>query len=69
MTMTMAIGQYSISQIGFDHLRIVLNLLWQAERDRFAVIDNLDSLANAHHHFHVVFDQQNRQIQSDRGSA
>src|SRR4026208_72457 len=50
-----------VTKIGLYNLRIVLNLLWQAEGDRFTVINYLYSLANAHHHFHVVLDQQDRQ--------
>src|SRR6185369_1942678 len=53
-----------ISQVRLNYLRIVLDLFWQAERDTFAVIDNLNALADAHHHFHIVLDKQNRQSEA-----
>jgi len=46
-----------LSEIRLDHLRITLHLFRRSHRDRFAVIENGDSLANAHHQLHVVLDQ------------
>src|SRR6267378_5019055 len=53
-----------IPEIRFDHLRIVLDLLREAECNRLSVIDNLNPFADAHHNLHVVFDEQNRQTKT-----
>ena len=47
-------------KIRFNHLRIVLDLFGQSQRDRLSIVYNLNSFADAHHDLHVVFDQQDR---------
>src|SRR6188508_1373750 len=50
-------------QIGFDDPRILLDLRWRADGDRLAVVDHLNRFADAHHHFHVVLDQQDGELE------
>src|SRR5437870_4983923 len=50
----------SPSQIRLDHLRVLSDLIGRADGDHFAVIQDRDPLADAHHHAHVVLDQQDR---------
>src|SRR5215213_3338413 len=59
----LAIGnwKYLVSEIRLDYLRIILDVLWQAQGDRFAIVHDLDPLAHTHHDFHVVLDEQDRQ--------
>src|SRR5512143_4005333 len=49
------------AEVRFDYLRVLLDLLRGACRDRLAVVDDLDPLADAHHDLHVVLDEQDRE--------
>ena len=47
------------AEIGLDHVRIVLNLLWLSFGDLSSKIQNDDSVGSIHDQLHVVFDQEN----------
>src|SRR4051794_649360 len=52
------------SQIRLDHRRITLNLLRRSHRNRLAVIEHGDALANAHDQLHVVLDEQDADLKA-----
>src|SRR5664279_2915526 len=45
------------AEIGFDHVRVVSDLVRRAVADLLAVIEHHHPVADVHHHAHVVFDQ------------
>ena len=47
-----------LTQIGLDHLGVVLHVFWQPFGDLFAVVEHRHAIADAHDHFHVVLDQE-----------
>ena len=50
-------------------LRIALDLGGRADRDRRAVVEHVDALADAHDDLHVVLDEQDRHAEAGRGST
>src|SRR5262245_48466836 len=53
-----------VAEIGLNNLRIIPDLFWKAASDCLSIINNLDPFADSHYHFHIVFDQKNRQAKS-----
>ncbi len=52
------------SQISFNDMLIALNLFSGSTRDHFTEIHHRDLFANTHHNAHLMFDQQNRQVET-----
>ena len=48
------------SEVGLDHRRIGANLLGRPFGDDAAEVQDVESLGEGHHEFHVVLDQQDR---------
>src|SRR5581483_7540983 len=50
-------------EIGLDHLWIVPNFLWRSFRDLKTIIEHINTLANAHDQRHIVFDEEDRNLE------
>src|SRR5262249_28368106 len=61
-TSTLFLFSRPFTQIGFNHLWIAPYLFRSSLTDPYTVIKDVDSLANAHHNTHVVFNEQHRDI-------
>ncbi len=49
------------AQVRLDHARILLHLFRRALGDLLAVVEHGHALGDAHHHLHVVLDEEHRQ--------
>ena len=61
-----------LPEIGADHDRISLDLVGRSLGDRAPEVLHIDPLAEIHHHFHAVFDQDDGEVElgdepADRG--
>src|SRR5512132_2292611 len=50
-------------QVGLDHVRICLHLAGRSLRDLAAEVEHVYAVADRHHQLHVVFDEQDRQVE------
>src|SRR5205814_1744936 len=51
------------AEVGLDHGRVALDLLGRSGCDRAAEIEDVHVVGDAHDQVHVVFDQEDRQLQ------
>src|SRR6185369_12723661 len=51
-------GDMVVTEVSLDHFFVLLHVGGRALGDLLAVIEHSHAVAQAHHQFHVVFDQQ-----------
>ena len=58
LAVAVCVRRSSLAEIGFDHLRVALDLLRRALGDLLAVVEHGHGFGDPHHHPHLVLDQQ-----------
>ena len=53
-----AVPPRRLAQVGFDDALVALDLGWRALGDALTVVEDGDALGDAHHHAHLVLDEE-----------